>query len=43
MTGRTSTSLGREGYRTLLEAAGMALIEERSDEGENHYYFAEKL
>jgi hypothetical protein len=43
MTGRTSISLGREGYRTLLEAAGMALVEERSDEGENHDYFAEKL
>lgn len=42
MTGRTSVSLGREAYRTLLETAGMTLVDERSDEGENHYYFTEK-
>jgi Methyltransferase domain. len=40
MTGRQSVSLGAEGYRRLLEAAGMELIDETEDEGENHYYLA---
>jgi SAM-dependent methyltransferase len=42
MTGRESVSLGAEGYRRLLEAAGMELIDETEDEGENHYYLATK-
>jgi SAM-dependent methyltransferase len=40
MTGRLSISLGAEGYRRLLEAAGLVLIDEMEDEGGNHYYLA---
>jgi hypothetical protein len=42
LTGRTSISLGHEGYQNALEAEGMSLIGTRRDEGENHYYFAKK-
>jgi len=42
MTGRTSISLGYEAYQKALEAEGMSLLGTRSDEGENHYYFAQK-
>jgi hypothetical protein len=42
MTGRTSISLGYEAYQKALEAEGMSLVGTRSDEGENHYYFAQK-
>jgi hypothetical protein len=42
MTGRTSISLGYEAYQKALEAEGMSLIGTRSDEGENHYYLAQK-
>ena len=42
MTGRESISLGREGYRRILEDAGLRLDGERRDEGENQYYFASK-
>jgi SAM-dependent methyltransferase len=43
MTGRTSISLGYEAYRQALEAEGMLLIGTHRDEGENHYYFAQKI
>jgi SAM-dependent methyltransferase len=33
---------GREEYRRILENARLSLDGERSDEGENHYYFASK-
>jgi SAM-dependent methyltransferase len=42
MTGRPQFSLGREEYRKALEAEGLSLIGTNRDEGENHYYFAEK-
>lgn len=42
MTGRTSISLGYEAYRKALEAEGMSLIGTNIDEGENHYYVAQK-
>lgn len=42
MTGRTSNSLGHEAYREALEAEGLTLIGTDDDEGENHYYFAQK-
>lgn len=42
MTGRTSISLGYEAYRNALEAEGMSLVGTHRDEGENHYYFAQK-
>jgi hypothetical protein len=37
-TGRTSVSLGEEGYRHVLHRAGLELVATRVDEGENHYY-----
>ena len=42
MTGRTSISLGHEAYRRALKAKGMSLVGTRVDEGENHYFFAQK-
>jgi SAM-dependent methyltransferase len=42
MTDRKSQSLGAETYERLLRDAGMAWVGEAEDEGENHYYFAEK-
>ena len=42
MTGRTSISLGHEAYRNALEAEGMSLVGTHRDEGENHYYLAQK-
>jgi SAM-dependent methyltransferase len=40
MTGRTSISLGHEGYRNALEGEGLSLVGTDRDEGENYYYFA---
>lgn len=42
MTGLRSRSLGAQTYERLLRDAGMAWVGEARDEGENHYYFAEK-
>jgi SAM-dependent methyltransferase len=42
ITGRQSVSLGADGYRNLLSAAGLRLMNEADDEGDNHYYFAVK-
>jgi SAM-dependent methyltransferase len=42
MTDRRSQSLGTEPYERLLRDAGMVWVGETQDEGENHYYFAEK-
>lgn len=42
MTGRVSISLGHAAYRDALECVGMTLIGTQRDEGENHYYFAQK-
>jgi SAM-dependent methyltransferase len=42
MTDLESVSLGAERYRTLLEVSGLTVLEEFEDEGENHYYSAEK-
>ncbi len=38
LTGRESRSLGREAYIALLTEAGLSLVGEYRDEGENHYY-----
>ena len=43
LTGMLSRSLGTDGYREILTASGLALIEEFEDEGENHYYNALKV
>jgi SAM-dependent methyltransferase len=42
MTGEESRSLGARTYRATLGAAGMAVLREYEDEGENHYYDAVK-
>ena len=42
MTGRSQLSLGYEEYRKALEAEGMLLVGTQRDEGDNHYYFAQK-
>ena len=41
-TGRPSVSLGVAAYREALTAAGLTLVREHEDEGENHYYEAIK-
>ncbi|PYT78257.1 MAG: hypothetical protein DMG40_20835 [Acidobacteria bacterium] len=43
MTGRPQFSLGYEEYRKALESEGMSLVGTHRDEGENHYYFAQKM
>lgn len=40
LTGRRSTSLGDEAYRRALAEAGLTVVAEYVDEGENHYYDA---
>ena len=42
MTGLESISLGAEEYRKLLGAAGISVVEEYEDVGENHYFDALK-
>jgi len=41
-TGRTSLSLGANAYTAALVDAGLTLVGEHVDEGENHYYEATK-
>lgn len=43
MTGRPSRSLGAEMYAQLLRDAGLTWVASAQDEGENHYFFVEKL
>ncbi len=38
LTGRESRSLGSAAYISLLTDAGLSLVGEYTDEGENHYY-----
>lgn len=40
LTRQRSVSLGADVYRQVLDAAGLVLVGEAEDEGENHYYFA---
>ena len=40
MTGLESVSLGRERYRKLLKDAGLGVVDEYEDAGENHYFEA---
>lgn len=42
MTGLASESLGGERYRELLMDAGLAMVDEYEDAGENHYFEAVK-
>jgi SAM-dependent methyltransferase len=43
MTDRRSYSLGEHAYDRLLRAAGLTWVGSAQDEGENHYYFVEKV
>jgi len=43
MTGRQSRSLGAATYQQLLRAAGLVWVGEAQDEGDNHYYFVERV
>jgi SAM-dependent methyltransferase len=43
MTGLESRSLGAGEYRRQLAAAGLSVMSEYEDEGENHYYDAVKI
>jgi SAM-dependent methyltransferase len=43
MTDQRSYSLGEHTYQRLLRDAGLAWVASAVDEGENHYYFVEKL
>ena len=43
MTGRQSLSLGFNAYQKMLRDEALSLVETRSDEGENHYYLAQKF
>jgi cyclopropane fatty-acyl-phospholipid synthase-like methyltransferase len=43
MTGQHSASLGAEKYKELLSTAGLQVVEESEDEGENHYFHAIKI
>ena len=43
MTDQPSQSLGEERYKRLLCDAGLKWVADAQDEGENHYYLAEKV
>ncbi len=38
LTGRESLSLGADAYKAIIADAGLTLVGEHSDEGDNHYY-----
>ena len=38
LTGRESLSLGADAYKAIIADAGLTLVGEDSDEGDNHYY-----
>jgi SAM-dependent methyltransferase len=38
LTGRPSVALGFDAYKSVIEDAGLTLVGEYVDEGENHYY-----
>ena len=41
-TRRTSVSLGHDAYIAAIENAGLRLVAEHDDEGDNHYYDTDK-
>ncbi len=43
MTEQPSISLGYDEYKDTLALNDMALLETQTDEGDNHYYFAQKI
>jgi cyclopropane fatty-acyl-phospholipid synthase-like methyltransferase len=42
LTGHESVSLGAERYQQILQAQGLVIVGEQSDEGDNHYYLVSK-
>lgn len=42
LTGLESVSLGRDAYHAAVRDAGLLLVAEHDDEGDNHYYEARK-
>lgn len=42
LTGQQSVSLGAEAYKGILSEAGLDLLGEHVDEGDNHYYSARR-
>lgn len=42
LTGQKSVSLGSDVYRQIIEVAGLVVVGETEDEGQNHYYFVQK-
>lgn len=42
LTGRPSVSLGIDGYKGVIDDAGLTLVGEYLDEGDNHYYDTRK-
>jgi 2-polyprenyl-3-methyl-5-hydroxy-6-metoxy-1,4-benzoquinol methylase len=40
LTGRQSLSLGAAAYLTMLSQSGLTVVDEYTDEGQNHYYDA---
>ena len=42
LTGRPSISLGVNSYKAVIDDAGLTLVDEYVDEGENHYYDTRK-
>lgn len=43
LAGGTSISIGTDAYRAALKEAGLVLVDEREDEGDNHYFLAAGL
>ena len=43
LTGRECFALGSEAYRAILASAGLSVMSEYVDEGENHYFDALKV
>lgn len=42
LTGRKSVSLGSDAYIRSMQRAGLVVLEEDEDDGQNHYYFARR-
>jgi SAM-dependent methyltransferase len=42
LTGRRSLSLGADAYQSVLAPAGLVLVDEYQDEGDNHYFDGER-
>jgi hypothetical protein len=43
MAGVESRSLGAEKYKGIFSSAGLSLIGNNTDEGDNYYYYTKKI